>query len=154
MSAEVELQPSDEQTLKRLNQEYVDAFMNADVDWYREHLAYDFVVIESDGSLLNKEQFLKNTMKGPDVADYKLHEVDIRIYGSAALVRATGMWTRADGKMGMSRYTDVYVRQNGGWKTVSAQITRTLRMGPRGRYKRAGCFGVRRQTAGRRKTCF
>jgi ketosteroid isomerase-like protein len=136
MSPEVELQPSDEQTLTRLNQEYVDAFMNSDVEWYREHLADDFVVIESDGSLLNKEQFLRNTVQGPDVADYKLHEVDIRIYGSAALVRATGVWTRADGKMGMSRYTDVYVRQNGNWKTVSAQITRSLRMGPRGRYKR------------------
>ncbi|HXI24829.1 MAG TPA: nuclear transport factor 2 family protein [Pyrinomonadaceae bacterium] len=129
--------PSDEQTLTRLNQEYVDAFMNADVEWYREHLADEFVVIESDGSLLNKEQFLRNTVKGPDVADYKLHEVDIRIYGSAALVRATGVWTRRNGSMGMSRYTDVYVRQNDGWKTVSAQITRTSRMGPRGRYKRA-----------------
>jgi ketosteroid isomerase-like protein len=137
MNAEVGLQASDEQTLARLNQEYVNAFMNADVDWYREHLADEFVVIESDGSLLNKEQFLRNTVKGPDVADYKLHEVDIRIYGSAALVRATGVWTREDGKMGMSRYTDVYVRTNGGWKTVSAQITRTSRSGPRGRYKRA-----------------
>jgi ketosteroid isomerase-like protein len=137
MSAEGGSQATDEQTLERLNQEYVDAFMNADVDWYREHLADDFVVIESDGSLLNKEQFLSNTVKGPDVADYKLHEVDIRIYGNAALVRATGVWTREDGKMGMSRYTDVYVRKNGGWKTVSAQITRTLRVGPRGRYKRA-----------------
>ena len=135
MSAE--LQTSDVQTLERLNQEYVDAFMNADVDWYREHLADEFVVIESDGSLLNKEQFLRNTVKGPDVADYKLHEVDIRIYGSAALVRATGVWTRDDGSMGMSRYTDVYVRHNGGWKTVSAQSTRTSRIGPRGRYKRA-----------------
>jgi ketosteroid isomerase-like protein len=137
MSAEVGLQSSDEQTLARLNQEYVNAFMNADVDWYREHLADEFVVIESDGSLLNKEQFLRNTVKGSDVTDYKLHEVDIRIYGNAALVRATGVWTREDGRMGMSRYIDVYVRQNGGWKTVSAQITRTLRMGPRGRYKRA-----------------
>ena len=137
MTAEVELQPSDEQTLTRLNQEYVDAFMNADVDWYREHLADEFMVIESDGSLLNKEQFLNITANGPDVADYKLHEVDIRIYGSAALVRATGVWTREDGSMGMSRYTDVYVRQNGGWKPVSAQITRTSRLGPRGRYKRA-----------------
>jgi len=127
---------SDEQTLQRLNQEYVNAFMNADVDWYRDHLADEFVVIESDGTVLNKEQFLRNTIKGPDVADYKLHEVDIRIYGNAALVRATGVWTREDGKMGMSRYTDVYVRQNGSWKTVSAQITRTSRMGPRGRYKR------------------
>ena len=136
MSAEVGSQSADEQTLARLNQQYVDAFMNADVDWYREHLADDFVVIESDGSLLNKEQFLRNTVKGPDVADYKLHEVDIRIYGNTALVRATGVWTREDGKMGMSRYIDVYVRQNGGWKTVSAQITRTARNGPRGPYKR------------------
>ena len=136
MSAEVGSQSADEQTLARLNQQYVDAFMNADVDWYREHLADEFVVIESDGSLLNKEQFLRNTVKGPDVADYKLHEVDIRIYGNTALVRATGVWTREDGKMGMSRYIDVYVRQNGGWKTVSAQITRTVRSGPRGRYKR------------------
>jgi ketosteroid isomerase-like protein len=137
MMIEATRQTSDEQTLTRLNQEYVDAFINADVDWYREHLADEFVVIESDGSVLNKEQFLRNTVKGPDVAEYKLHEVNIRIYGSAALVRATGVWTREDGSMGMSRYTDVYVRQNGDWKTVSAQITRTSRLGPRGRYKRA-----------------
>jgi ketosteroid isomerase-like protein len=137
MANEHAAQQSDEHTLARLNQEYVNAFMNADVDWYRDHLADEFVVIESDGTVLNKEQFLRNTIKGPDVADYKLHEVDIRIYGNVALVRATGVWTREDGKMGMSRYTDVYVRQNGSWKTVSAQITRTSRMGPRGRYKRA-----------------
>jgi hypothetical protein len=37
-----------EQTLARLNQEYVDAFMNADVDWYRKHLADEFVVIDAN----------------------------------------------------------------------------------------------------------
>ena len=138
MANESAMQASDEQTLARLNQEYVGAFMNADVEWYREHLADEFVVIESDGSVLNKEEFLRNTVKGPDVIDYKLNEVDIRIYGNVALVRATGVWTHADGSTGMSRYTDVYVRKVGGWKTVSAQITRTSRMGrPRGRYKRA-----------------
>ena len=127
---------SDLATLKRLNQEYVDAFMNADVDWYKEHLAEDFVCVESDGSVLNKIQFLSNTVKGPDVVDYKLHEVDVRIYGNAALVRATGVWIKEEGSMGMSRYTDVYIRTNNEWKAVSAQITRTTRMGPRGRYKR------------------
>ena len=128
---------TDRTTLERLNQEYVDAFMNADVDWYREHLAEDFVCIESDGSVLNKQEFLANTVKGPDVADYKLEQVDVRIYGDAALVRATGLWTREDGSRGMSRYLDVYIKQSEGWKTVSAQITRTLRMGPQGRYKRS-----------------
>ena len=127
---------SDLRTLQQLNQEYVDAFMNADVEWYRAHLAEDFVCVESDGSVLDKAEFLSNTVKGPDVVEYKLHEVDIRIYGDAALVRATGVWIREDGSMGMSRYTDVYIRISSEWKAVSAQITRTSRMGPRGRYKR------------------
>lgn len=130
MATEMGLDKSEKATLERLNQGYVDAFMNADVDWYRDHLAEDFVCIESDGSVLNKNQFLLNTAKGPDVAGYTLHEVDVRIYGDdAALVRATGVWTRGDGSMGMSRYIDVYVKQSEGWKAVSAQITRTAKMG-------------------------
>jgi uncharacterized protein DUF4440 len=99
--------------------------MNGDVEWYREHLADDFVVIESDGSVFNKAEFLTNTAKGPDVVDYTLQKVDVRIYGSVALAQATGLWTRKDGSKGMSRYRDVYVKTGGTWKTVSAQITRT-----------------------------
>jgi ketosteroid isomerase-like protein len=120
---------TDKTTLERLNQDYVNAFMTADVNWYREHLAEDFTCIESDGSVLNKEQFLANTEKGPDVADYKLEHVHVRIYGNAALVHATGLWAREDGSMGMSRYIDVYVKEGEQWKAVSAQISRVLRMG-------------------------
>jgi len=137
MATELELDRSDRVTLERLNQEYVDAFMSANVEWYREHLAEDFVCIESDGSVFNKGQFLDHTAKGPDVADYLLHDVDIHVYGDAALVRATGVWRRENGSMGMSRYIDVYVKQREGWKTVSAQITPSSKMGPRGRYKRS-----------------
>lgn len=137
MATEMELDRSDKTILERLNQEYVDAFMNADVDWYRKHLAEDFVCIESDGSVVNKTKFLTNTVKGPDVADYKLEHVDVRVYGDVALVRATGLWTSKSGSMGMSRYLDVYVKQREEWKAVSAQITRISRMGPRGRYKQS-----------------
>jgi ketosteroid isomerase-like protein len=125
MATEMELDGSDKTALEQLNQEYVDAFMNADVAWYREHLAEDFVCIDSDGSVLNKTEFLNNIGKGPDVADYKLREVEVRIYGDTALVRATGIWTREGGAKGMSRYIDVYVKQREKWKTVSAQITRS-----------------------------
>ena len=127
MATEMELDKSDKATLERLNQEYVDAFMNADVAWYREHLADDFVVIESDGSVFNKAEFLTNTAKGPDVADYQLQKVEVRIYGSVALVQATGLWTGKEGSKGLSRYIDVYVKEGDGWKTVSAQITRASR---------------------------
>jgi ketosteroid isomerase-like protein len=125
MATEMELDNSDTSTLKRLNQEYVEAFMNSDVEWYRDHLADDFVVIESDGSVLNKDEFLLNTAKGPYVDDYKLQNVDVRIYGDVALVQATGVWTRKDGSKGMSRYIDVYVKAGEEWRTVSAQITRS-----------------------------
>jgi Domain of unknown function (DUF4440) len=73
--------------------------MNAHADWYREHLTEDFVCIESDGSVLGKTEFLTNTLKGPDVIDYKLHEVDVRVYGDAALVRQ-----RACGREKMDRW--------------------------------------------------
>jgi ketosteroid isomerase-like protein len=137
MATEMEMDTSDKAELERLNQEYVDAFMNTDIDWYREHLAEDFVCIESDGSIVYKQKFLSNIARGPDVADYKLEQVDVRIYGDAALVQATGLWTRRDGSKGMSRYIDVYVRQEAEWKTVSAQITRTASIGVRGPYKRS-----------------
>ena len=130
MATEMELDQSDEKTLRRLNQEYVDAFMNADVEWYRKHLADDFVVVESDGSVLNKAEFLTNAAKGPDVVDYKLQDVDVRIYGNAALVQATGLWNGKDGTPGISRYIDVYIKTGEGWRTVSAQITRTSRLDP------------------------
>jgi ketosteroid isomerase-like protein len=116
---------SDKIKLERLNEKYIEAFMKADVDWYRQHLAEDFVCIESDGSILSKTEFLRHTAEGPDVADYKLEGVQVRIYGGAAVVQATGLFSRKDGSSGMSRYTDVYARMDDGWKVVSAQITRT-----------------------------
>jgi hypothetical protein len=126
MATELEPHISDKNTLERLNREYINAFMTADVAWYREHLADDFVCIESDGAVLDKTQFLINTAEGPDVADYKLDRVNVRIYGGVGLVQATGLFLRKDGTSGVSQYTDVYVHTGDGWKTVSAQITRQI----------------------------
>ena len=124
MTTENQSDSLDQTTLRHLNAEYVRAFMSADVTWYEEHLADDFVCIESDGSILNKAQFLSNTAKGPDVSDYQLQEVNVRLYGDVALIRATGVWTTGDQSKGLSRYVDVYLRTAAGWKAVSAQITR------------------------------
>ena len=108
----------------RLNEEYVQALLEADVDWYREHLAEDFVCVESDGSRLDRGEFLRDAARGPDVAAYTLQDVRVRIFGPVALVHATGEFTRRDGSTGTSRYTDVYALQDGRWKAVAAQLTR------------------------------
>lgn len=119
----------DEKLIRRLNDQYIDAFMKADVGWYQKHLADDFICIESSGAVLEKEEFLRGAAKGPDVADYKLDQVRVRIYGDAALLQATGVFTRRDGSTGKSRYIDVYVRDGKEWKAVSAQITRVASSG-------------------------
>lgn len=127
MTNEATANESDKATLEQLNQQYIDAFMQANVKWYEDHLADDFVCIESDGSVLDKAQFLINTAKGRDVEEYKLDNVNVRIYRGVAIVQATGLWTRKDGSKGLSRYTDIYVKTGGDWKAVSAQITRASR---------------------------
>jgi ketosteroid isomerase-like protein len=110
--------------LRRLNEQYIAASLAGDVEWYRHHLAEDFVCIESDGTILDKPAFLRQTARGSELAEYRLEHVDIRFYGDAALVRATGKWTAKNGMPGVSQYIDVYARDGNEWKAVSAQITR------------------------------
>jgi len=110
--------------LRELNGQYIQSVLKADVNWYRQHLADDFVCIDSEATVFDKEAFLQHTSRGPYLADYKLEDVTVRIYSETALVQATGLFTRIDGTPGMCRYTDVYVRTGNDWKVVSAQITR------------------------------
>jgi hypothetical protein len=116
--------PTTTKTLEELNQGYVDAFLKSDAAWYRDHLADEFVCIVSDGSVLDRDQFLVDAAKGPGVKSYTLQDVKVQLYGPVALVRARGEYTRPDGTTGTSRYVDVWALRDGKWKTVSAQITR------------------------------
>jgi hypothetical protein len=115
---------TDEETILDLNQKYIDAFMHSDVDWYEFILTEDFVCIDSDGSILHKAEFLKQAGRGPDVIAYELENVNVRLYGDVALVQATGRFTRQNGMVGHSHYTDIYVRREEAWQVVSAQVTR------------------------------
>ena len=96
--------------------------MNADVDWYREHLTDDFVCIESNGSVLDKSQFLRQTAAGPRVRP-RARGCRVRLFDDVALVHGFGTFTRLDGTTGKTRYTDVYAKIDGVWKAISAQIT-------------------------------
>jgi hypothetical protein len=95
-----------------------------DVEWFRAHLAEDFVCIDSDGSVLFRDGFLRAAAAESGLSEYKLDYVDVRFYGEVALVRASGSWVSKSGTPGISRYTDVYVHDGAAWKVVSAQITR------------------------------
>jgi hypothetical protein len=103
---------SAEAVLERLNEEYIDAFIGADVRWYQDHLADEFICIEADGSVLDKAELLRMSGEDPGITRYDLEDVRIRIYETVALVQATGRFTRANGLTGTSRYTDVYATRD------------------------------------------
>jgi ketosteroid isomerase-like protein len=109
--------------LHELNAHYIRAFVEADVDWYREHLSNDFVCTLADGRRIGKAEFLVRAAEGPGVRNVTYDEIDVRPMGDAALVHGVTHFDR-DGTPGSTRYTDVWQVRGGRWLAVAAQLTR------------------------------
>jgi ketosteroid isomerase-like protein len=114
---------TDEEIVRKLNAGYVRAFMTSDAEWYDRHLTRDFTCILTNGTVLDRATFVSNARNPHNTLEYELSEITVRVHGDAALASAVGTWKRRDGSTGKTRYVDVWVRKNGEWKAVSAQLT-------------------------------
>ncbi|HEV3007520.1 MAG TPA: nuclear transport factor 2 family protein [Burkholderiales bacterium] len=117
-------QPSDLDTLKRLNLEYVRSVEQADPRWFESHLAPDFMNSNPDGSLVDRAAFLKQIARGAAVSDLEAQDVLIRVMGDLAVIHARTSHKTPAGKAGGGRYTDIWSRRDGRWVCVAAQVTR------------------------------
>jgi hypothetical protein len=90
----------------------------------------DFVYISSTGNVVPRGQYMNGWAHGFDPKVYKYwdyRDESIRIFGNTALVRSMNKFTTVEsGKetTGMTIYTDTYIKENGEWKCIQAQITR------------------------------
>jgi len=89
-------------------------------------LANDFISVEPDGSLLNKEQYLEARVKDQELESSTLEQMQVRVYGPTATV--TGLQTNQRKRKGEKvteryRYVDVFILQDGAWKCISTQVT-------------------------------
>jgi ketosteroid isomerase-like protein len=117
------VETNDEDVIRELNAGYVRAFLKSDADWYDRHLTPDFMCILTSGAVVDRATFVENARKPHTVVSYDLSEVKVRQHGDVALVSALGSRKRKDGTTGKTRYVDVWVRKNGQWKAISAQLT-------------------------------
>ncbi len=115
---------TDLDALHGLNHDYIASVQNGDVGRFDEILAADFYCSNPDGSLINREGFLAQTARPVTISNLRAHDVLIRLFGDAAIIHARTTYTLQDGTDGAGRYTDVWVRQNGSWRCVSAHVTR------------------------------
>lgn len=116
----------DHGVLHALNDHYVRAFREADVAWYAEHLAADYLVVQSDGSLHDRaaalERFARPTF-ATSMRSFPVDRVKVRRFDDVALIHAENAYELLDGRRGISRYTDIWHQRDGRWRCVAAHIT-------------------------------
>jgi ketosteroid isomerase-like protein len=115
---------SDHETLERLNRDYISTVQKGDVRRFDEILADEFFCSNPDGSLVDRAGFLAQTARPVTISGLAAQDVVIRLYGDVAIIHARTAYRTADGDAKSGRYTDVWARQNGGWRAVSAHVTR------------------------------
>ena len=115
--------------LRALNARFINNFITNDVPGHDAILHDGFVCITPTGARVSRADYLKAWATGFDAAripyfDYRDEKIDV--FGDTALVRSTNRSVRMnDGveTVGMTMYTDTYVRERGQWKCIQAQIT-------------------------------
>lgn len=114
----------DLETLTQLNLEYVRSVEKANVRWFDNHLAPDFMNSNPDGSLVDRAAFLTLIGRNADVSNIEAHDVLIRVVGDLAIIHARTAYKTSAGKDGTGRYTDIWSRRDGRWACVAAHVTR------------------------------
>ena len=115
---------SDHDILAALNTDYINSVQNSDVKRFDEILAPEFYCSNPDGSLVDRAAFLRQTAQPAAIRSLRAEDVLIRIMGDTAIIHARTGFVKPDGKPGGGRYTDVWMRQGGSWRCVSAHVTR------------------------------
>jgi len=110
--------------LLELNRDYINSVQSSDVRRFDEILAEDFLCTNPDGSLVDREAFLKQTARPVGISNLQAVDINVRLMGDFAIIHARTTYTRPDGQPGAGRYTDVWARRERGWLAVSAHVTR------------------------------
>ena len=122
-------QDDDLATLRKLNATFIHNFVTNDTASHNRIIHKNFVYISSSGKVVPRDVYMKNWAHGFDPKVYKYwdyRDEAIRIFGNTALVRSINKCTTVEkGKetTGMTIYTDTYIKENGEWKCIQAQIT-------------------------------
>lgn len=127
--AEAKAKTKDLAELSKINAQFIKNFVTEDTASHNRIIHPDFICIQGSGVIVKRDDYLREWATGYRTSGYKSFDYSeemIRIFGNMALVRSKTTYTReVDGKTekGYTIYTDTYVKENGKWLCVQAQIT-------------------------------
>jgi ketosteroid isomerase-like protein len=116
----------DTRLLQVLNENYVQAFRDADVAWFGAHLAPDYVMVSGDGAQWDRAATLSRFAQptfATSMRSFPVGKVTVRRFHDVALIHAENAYELKDGRKGVSRYTDIWQKRDGRWLCIAAHIT-------------------------------
>ena len=117
-----------EEELLKLENEFARAVASNNADALDRLLADDWIIVEPDGSIIDKARFLEVIRSGAlSHESMKSTDLKVRVYGNTAVV--TGLTTSKGKFMGQDftsceRATDIFVKQAERWQCIFTQLTR------------------------------
>ena len=116
-----------EEELLKLEEQFAAAIVKNDPEAIGRFVTEDWVIINSDGGIIDKERFLGVIKSGALTHEMmESSDIRVRVYGDSAVVTAL---TRTKGKFSgqdfstHERATDVFVKLDGRWRCALSQLT-------------------------------
>jgi ketosteroid isomerase-like protein len=121
----------DEQALVKIQHAWAEARLKGDSSYNRVLEAENCTVAWPDGSIVNKREDLKS-MNGDIVfTEFKIDDLQVRLYGDTGIVVGQGTIRAYEEKQnllgGKFVWTDTFIKQDGEWKVVASQVTPVLK---------------------------
>ncbi len=115
--------------LSALNAQFIKNFITEDATSHAKIIHEDFVCVESDGGIVDRETYLKNwatDYTNSGCRSFTYADEFIRLFGDIALVRARTTAVRqvnGETRTDQTIYIDTYKKENGKWRCIQVQIT-------------------------------
>ena len=120
----------DEHALTKIQHEWAEARVKGDSSYTRGIESDDCTIVWPDGSIVNKRQDLQTMIGDIVFTEFKIDDLQVRLYGDTGIVIGEGIIKAHKGKQdlldGKFVWTDTFVKQGGQWKVVASQITPVL----------------------------
>jgi ketosteroid isomerase-like protein len=120
----------DAQALMKIQHEWAEARVKGDSSYTRRIEADDCTIVWPDGRIVNKRADLESMTGDIVFSEFKIQNLQVRLYGETGIVLGEGVIKARKGKQdllsGKFVWTDTFVKQGGPWKVVASQITPVL----------------------------
>src|ERR1700743_1447011 len=119
-------QNNDAEALKKLNADWIGAYVTKDTATMSRIFADDLVLTNPSGKAMGKKEILNNLVApGTEYLSTKVDTVSVRLFGNIGIINAKITGTvKSNGNTSTFRtcYMDVYEKRKGRWYAVAAHV--------------------------------